>query len=141
MDIDFPSRALRRAYQAIGPLRVSTIATPCGGTDAAMRIISRTRRDPNLATTPGTKYIERPLLSYNTAKSALNSVTVQFANELRATPIKVNAVDPGFTNTDMTKREGSRRAVEAAAVVVRLATVGPDGPTGGFFDEVGPIPW
>src|SRR6202012_2412487 len=54
MDIDFPSRALRRAYQAIGPLRVSTIATPCGGTDAAMRIISRTRDDPLLATTPGT---------------------------------------------------------------------------------------
>lgn len=94
-----------------------------------------------LATTPGTKYIERPLLSYNTAKSALNSVTVQFANELRATAIKINAVDPGFTNTDMTKRAGSRTAADAAAVVVRLATIGPDGPTGGFFDEAGPVLW
>jgi NAD(P)-dependent dehydrogenase (short-subunit alcohol dehydrogenase family) len=94
-----------------------------------------------LATTLGTKYIERPLLSYNTAKSALNSVTVQFANELRATAIKVNAVDPGFTNTDMTKGAGSRSAAQAADVVVRLATVGPDGPTGGFFDETGRVPW
>lgn len=94
-----------------------------------------------LATTPGTKYIDRPLLSYNTAKSALNSVTVQFANELRATPIKVNAVDPGFTNTDMTKGSGSRRADQAAEVVVRFATIGADGPTGGFFDEAGPVPW
>lgn len=94
-----------------------------------------------LATTPGTKYIDRPLLSYNTSKSALNSVTVQFANELRVTSIKVNAVDPGFTNTDMTKRSGSRRAGQAAEVVVRVATLGTDGPTGGFFNEAGPVPW
>jgi NAD(P)-dependent dehydrogenase (short-subunit alcohol dehydrogenase family) len=94
-----------------------------------------------LATTDGSRYMERPLLSYNTAKAALNAVTVQFANELRSTAIKVNAVDPGFTNTDMTKRMGSRTAAQAAAVVARWATVGPEGPTGGFFDENGPVPW
>jgi len=94
-----------------------------------------------LATTPGSRYRDRPLLSYNVAKAAVNSLTVQFANELRDTPIKFNAVDPGYTNTGMTRNTGSRTAEQAAAVVVRLATIPPDGPNGGFFDEDGEVPW
>jgi NAD(P)-dependent dehydrogenase (short-subunit alcohol dehydrogenase family) len=93
-----------------------------------------------LSTTDGTKYRDRPLLSYNVAKAAVNSLTVQFANELRTTSIKVNAVDPGYTNTDMTLGTGRRSPEEAAGVIVRLAT-DVDCPTGGFFDERGPIPW
>jgi NAD(P)-dependent dehydrogenase (short-subunit alcohol dehydrogenase family) len=94
-----------------------------------------------LSTTDGTKYRDRPLLSYNVAKAAVNSLTVQFANELRGTSIKVNAVDPGYTNTDMTLGTGTRTPADAAGVVVRLATLSDDGPTGGFFDERGPVPW
>jgi NAD(P)-dependent dehydrogenase (short-subunit alcohol dehydrogenase family) len=94
-----------------------------------------------LATTEGTKYQERPLLSYNVAKAAVNSVTVQFANELRDTPIKVNAADPGYTNTDMTLGTGDRSPEVGAAIAIRLATLPDDGPTGGFFDERGPVPW
>jgi len=93
-----------------------------------------------LATTAGTKYQEKPLLSYNVSKSALNSITVQFANELRDTPCKVNAVDPGYTNTDMTG-SGTRPPETAAAVVIDLATLPADGPTGCFFDERGELPW
>jgi NAD(P)-dependent dehydrogenase (short-subunit alcohol dehydrogenase family) len=94
-----------------------------------------------LATTEGTKYRERPLLSYNTSKAALNSVTVQFANELRHTRIKVNAADPGYTNTAMTKSTGDRSAEQGAAVAIRLALLPDDGPTGCFFDESGELPW
>ena len=94
-----------------------------------------------LSTTEGSKYQQRPLLSYNVAKAAVNSLTVQFANELRATPIKVNAADPGYTNTDMTLGTGHRKPEEGAAVAIRLATLPDDGPTGCFFDERGPLPW
>ncbi|HEX5586014.1 MAG TPA: SDR family NAD(P)-dependent oxidoreductase [Acidimicrobiia bacterium] len=96
-----------------------------------------------LATTPGSRYMEVPLLSYNASKAALNSVTVQFANELRSTHCKVNAADPGYASTDMTatSRPTDRSAAEAAGVVVRLATLPPDGPTGAFYDEHGEVPW
>jgi NAD(P)-dependent dehydrogenase (short-subunit alcohol dehydrogenase family) len=94
-----------------------------------------------LATTEGTKYRERPLLSYNTAKAALNSVTVQFANELRSTHIKINAVDPGATNTPMTRGLGERTPERAAMVAIQMATLADDGPTGCFFDENGELPW
>jgi NAD(P)-dependent dehydrogenase (short-subunit alcohol dehydrogenase family) len=93
-----------------------------------------------MATTEGTKYRDRPLLSYNVAKAAVNSLTVQFANEMRGTSVTVNAVDPGYTNTDMTLGTGNRTPDDAAAVVVRLATSA-EVPTGGFFDERGPVPW
>ncbi|NUR97055.1 MAG: SDR family oxidoreductase [Kribbellaceae bacterium] len=79
-------------------------------------------------------------LAYNTSKSAVNAVTVAFATELRPTPIKVNAVNPGYTRTDMSP-DADRPASAGAAVVVRYATLPADGPTGGFFDENGPVPW
>ena len=79
-------------------------------------------------------------LSYNTSKSALNALTVAFAVELRDTPIKVNAVNPGYTATDMSP-EATRSPALAAAVVLRERRVPEDGPSGGFFDETGPIAW
>lgn len=94
-----------------------------------------------LATTPGSKYQTKPMLGYNTAKAALNSVTVQFANEFRDTALKVNVADPGYTRTDMTHNDGSRAPEQAAEVVVRLATLPDDGPTGTFFDDRGVVPW
>jgi NAD(P)-dependent dehydrogenase (short-subunit alcohol dehydrogenase family) len=98
-----------------------------------------------LATTEGSRYQAKPLLSYNVSKAALNSVTVQFANELRGTACKINSVDPGYTNTDMTRDDmtggGTRTPAEAATIVIELATLPPGGPTGCFFDERGELPW
>ncbi len=81
------------------------------------------------------------LLAYNSSKTALNAATVQFAKELRSTPIKVNSADPGYTATDMNHHQGTRSVEQGARVAVRLATLPEDGPTGGFFDENGVLPW
>jgi NAD(P)-dependent dehydrogenase (short-subunit alcohol dehydrogenase family) len=81
------------------------------------------------------------LLPYNTSKTALNGVTIAYARELRDTPIKVNAVTPGYCATDLNGHTGFRTAAEGAEVTVRLALIGPDGPTGGFFGADGPVPW
>jgi NAD(P)-dependent dehydrogenase (short-subunit alcohol dehydrogenase family) len=80
-------------------------------------------------------------LGYNTSKTALNSMTVQFANELRDTPIKVNAVCPGYCATDINGHSGPRSAAQGAIAPVRYATIGDDGPSGGVFDENGPVAW
>jgi NAD(P)-dependent dehydrogenase (short-subunit alcohol dehydrogenase family) len=81
------------------------------------------------------------LLGYNSSKSALNAITVQFANELRGTHIKVNAACPGYCATDMTSHLGTRTAQQGSATPIRLATLPDDGPTGGVFDDNGPVPW
>jgi NAD(P)-dependent dehydrogenase (short-subunit alcohol dehydrogenase family) len=82
--------------------------------------------------------------SYPTSKTALNSLTVQYAKALAADGILVNAVAPGACATDFTRglpRPISRTAAQGADIAVRMATIGPDGPTGGFFDDNGPVPW
>ncbi|MGH8145732.1 MAG: SDR family oxidoreductase [Rhodanobacteraceae bacterium] len=79
--------------------------------------------------------------SYSASKTALNAVTLAFAIELEPTRIKVNAADPGFTATDLNNFAGTRTVEQAAREPVRLALLDPDGPTGTFSDENGPIPW
>lgn len=83
-------------------------------------------------------------IDYPTSKAALNSLTVQYATELRAHGIAVNSVAPGLTATDFTKDLGleiPRTAAEGAAIAVRLATLESDVPTGRFFDDNGEVPW
>lgn len=77
---------------------------------------------------------------YSASKSAATMLTVQYA---KAYPeIKFNAVEPGPTATDMTADFGiGRSPEESAKVVVRLATLGADGPTGALQDENGELPW
>ena len=81
------------------------------------------------------------LLAYSSSKSALNMITVRFANELKEFGIKVNAANPGFTATDMNQHRGPRTVEQGAATPVRLALLPDEGPTGGVFSDDGPEPW
>jgi NAD(P)-dependent dehydrogenase (short-subunit alcohol dehydrogenase family) len=78
---------------------------------------------------------------YGPSKTALNAVTVAFAQELEGTAIKVNLACPGHTATDLNGHNGPRTVSEAAQEPVRLALLGPDGPTGTFSNDAGSIPW
>lgn len=82
-----------------------------------------------------------PAVAYATSKTALNALTLHYARELRPDRIWVNAADPGFVDTDINNHTGHLSPAEGAAIVVRLGTLGPDGPTGGFFGESGSRPW
>jgi NAD(P)-dependent dehydrogenase (short-subunit alcohol dehydrogenase family) len=93
------------------------------------------------ATDIGGRYQIRPLLSYSTSKAAVNMVTVLFANEFRETPLRVNAVDPGAVNTPMTRGLATRVPEQGAKPVFDCLRMPNDGPTGGFFDESGVVPW
>jgi NAD(P)-dependent dehydrogenase (short-subunit alcohol dehydrogenase family) len=92
--------------------------------------------DPNW---PGAKNYR--LIGYNGSKAILNMMTVQLAAELSNTPIKVNAVNPGYTATDINENRGTQTIEEGAAETVRQALMGDDAPTGGFFQTGGVIPW
>ena len=66
-------------------------------------------------------------------------ITVHFA---KAFPnMRINAVDPGFTKTDLNGNTGMQTVEQGAAIIVRMAQVGSDGPTGGYFDANGAVPW
>ncbi|MEU9593363.1 SDR family oxidoreductase [Streptomyces sp. NPDC048193] len=82
-----------------------------------------------------------PSAAYNPSKSALNALTVQYANELRPDGILVNAAAPGYVDTDSNNHTGHLTPAQGSAVLVQLATLAADGPTAGFFSLDGPLPW
>jgi NAD(P)-dependent dehydrogenase (short-subunit alcohol dehydrogenase family) len=95
---------------------------------------------------PTWKYYEVKPAAYVSSKAALNAYTILLAHHLRDTSFKVNAVDPGYTATDFNHHSGPGTVPDAAARVVKAATLGADGPTGQFFSddnapETGISPW
>ncbi|PWI04758.1 short-chain dehydrogenase [Streptomyces sp. NWU339] len=78
-------------------------------------------------------------LPYNSSKAALNMITMLYARALPT--MRINAVDPGHTATDLNGHTGAQSVEEGADIIVRMALTGPDGPTGGYFTPAGPMPW
>ncbi len=79
--------------------------------------------------------------AYNSSKAAVDMLTVIYAARLAAHGVKVNAVNPGYCATDLNGHAGPRTPAQGAIAAVRMATLPDDGPTAGFFDEDGPVPW
>ena len=69
---------------------------------------------------------------YPASKAALNAITLAMMVELENTRIKVNLVSPGFTKTNLNGYEGTQSHDEGSREIVRVASLGPDGPTGTF---------
>lgn len=79
---------------------------------------------------------------YSASKTALNAMTLAMMNELESTGIKVNLVSPGFTSTNLNGYAGTESVEDGSREVVRVALLGPDGPTGTFTRwENTSIPW
>lgn len=97
-----------------------------------------THTDPNsYAYSPKFK----SLPAYSASKSALNSWTVHLAFELRNTAIKVNAVHPGYTKTDMNLGDGELEIPAGARTSVRMALIDSDGPSGTYVHMNEVVPW
>jgi len=77
-----------------------------------------------------------PSVQYPSSKTAVNMITAMYARELRDTPIKVNAANPGFTSTDFSDHRGFRSATQGAEPSVHLATLPSDGPSGILWGHI-----
>lgn len=80
-------------------------------------------------------------VAYDSSKTALNQYTVHLAYELRDTPIKVNAADPGWVKTDLGGENAPMNVEDGAKTSVWLATVEENAPTAGFFHMQDRVPW
>ncbi len=76
---------------------------------------------------------------YSSSKAAVSMLTVQYAKAFPG--IRINAADPGYTATDFNGHSGPQTVEEGTDAIVRLATMGPDGPTGTFMERDGPLAW
>ena len=114
---------------------------------AAPRIVNVSSGVGSLANmTDRDHYMSRlpAVVAYPVSKTALNSLTVQYAKALADDGVKVNAVAPGPSATDFTKGlpyQVTCTAAQGAAIAVRLATIGADGPTGASSTTTAPCGW
>jgi NAD(P)-dependent dehydrogenase (short-subunit alcohol dehydrogenase family) len=128
----------------IGVIRVTNAMLPLLRRSASPRIVNMSSSVGSLTrqTASSDELATGPLsVAYAPSKTFLNAVTVQYAKELRDTNILINAACPGFVATDLNGFRGVRTPEQGAAIAIRLASLPDDGPTGGFFDDAGVVPW
>jgi NAD(P)-dependent dehydrogenase (short-subunit alcohol dehydrogenase family) len=89
----------------------------------------------------GSEFSQAKPFAYDASKTAVNAFTIHLAAVLSDTPIKVNSAHPGWVKTDMGGDQAPMEVEEGAKTAVRLATLGPDGPTGKFFHFEEEMPW
>jgi NAD(P)-dependent dehydrogenase (short-subunit alcohol dehydrogenase family) len=122
-------------YQAMLPLLRN-------GVDA--RIVNVSSGVGSLAANADPSYAYHSMFGviYPASKTAENAVTLAIMIELEDTDIKVNLVSPGFTATNLNNFAGTESVEDGSREVVRVALLGPDGPSGTFTRwENTTIPW
>lgn len=128
----------------LGVVRVTNAMLPLLRRSASPRIVNLSSSVGSLtrqagagsATTTGPVAV-----AYAPSKTFLNAVMLQYVQELAGTNVLVNAACPGFVATDLNGHRGVRTPEQGAATAIRLATLPDGGPTGGFFEDDGVIPW
>lgn len=86
-------------------------------------------------------WVGRPNMAYSSSKTALNAITVHYARSLAETTVKVNGAAPGHVATDFNGFRGTRTPEEGAALAIRLAQLGSEGPSGLVFEDETQLAW
>ncbi len=129
------------ATNTVGVVRVTQAFLPLLERSAAPVIVNVSSGLGSFVATADPERIEHSVqnLGYSASKAAVNMLTTQWAKALPA--IRVNAVDPGYTATDLNGNSGTQTVEQGTDAIVALAQIGPDGPTGTFSDAAGPVAW
>ena len=140
---ELTAETMRETFETnvFGMVRVTHAFLPLLQRSAAPVVVNLSSGLASLTrvTDPGTPAYAYPGVAYPASKAAVNMLTVQYAKAFPG--IRINAVEPGYTATDLNGNTGVQTVEQGAEIIVRMAQLGPDGPTGGYFDAEGPLPW
>jgi NAD(P)-dependent dehydrogenase (short-subunit alcohol dehydrogenase family) len=140
---DETAASVRATFETnvFGLVRVTSAFLPLLEKSAAPVIVNVSSGLGSLAglSDPGSYTHFYPGLSYPASKTTVNAITIQYAKAFPG--IRVNAVDPGYTKTDLNGNAGTQTVEEGASIIVRMAQIGPDGPTGTYTSAHGPVAW
>jgi len=125
----------------LGALRVTNAFVPLLRASGHARIVNVSSRVGSFAATLDHDMFDWKVVPpvYAIAKTALTMLTLKYSRELPG--ILVNAADPGYTATDLNGGRGTQTVTEGSDAIVRLATLGDDGPTGTYVSREGTVPW
>ena len=141
-----PLEEVRAVWETnvFGVLAVYQAMLPLLRLSADARIVNVSSGVGSLTTNADPTFPYRKMFGpvYSASKTALNATTLAMMVELESTGIKVNLVSPAFTSTNLNGYEGTESVEDGSREVVRVALLGPDGPTGTFTRwENTSIPW
>jgi NAD(P)-dependent dehydrogenase (short-subunit alcohol dehydrogenase family) len=140
---DATADLMRRTFETnvFGTVRVLHAFLPLLRRSAAPVVVNVSSGLASLTgvSNPGAPAYGYPGVAYPASKAAVNMLTVQYAKAFPG--MRINAVEPGFTKTDLNGNTGVQTVEQGAEIIVRMAQVGLEGPTGGFFDAEGTLPW
>lgn len=122
-----------------GLVRVTRAFLPLLRAAKAPSVINVSSGLGSFHTTTATEWSRFITPAYSASKSAVNMLTVQYAHALP--DIRFNAVDPGYTSTDLNAHSGTQTVQEGSDAIVRLATLGAETPTATFTNRNGVEPW
>jgi NAD(P)-dependent dehydrogenase (short-subunit alcohol dehydrogenase family) len=135
---DVTAELMRRTFETnvFGTVRVTHAFLPLLRRSAAPVMVNVSSGLASLSRISTHPY---PGIAYPASKAAVNMITVQYA---KAFPnMRINAVEPGFTATYLNRGSGTQTVEQGAEIIVRMARVTPDGPTGRYVDAAGELPW
>ncbi|MFE2457589.1 SDR family NAD(P)-dependent oxidoreductase [Streptomyces sp. NPDC059402] len=139
---DMTADQIRHVYETnvFGLVRVTHAFLPLLRKAAAPSVVNVTSGMGSFTLTHDPQRVESqyPLAAYGSSKSAVTMLTTQYARTIP--DVRFNAVDPGQTATEFTGHIG-QSVEEGAEAAVRIATLGPDTPTGTVTDRAGALPW
>jgi NAD(P)-dependent dehydrogenase (short-subunit alcohol dehydrogenase family) len=139
-----PQEVWRKTFDTnlFGMVATTQALLPLLRKSPAGRIVNLSSSLASLAlhTDPGSSIYGLKVPAYDASKTAVNAWTVHLAHELRDTPIKVNAVDPGSVKTDM-NQHGELDVATGARGSVMMALLDASGPSGGYTHLGQPLPW
>jgi NAD(P)-dependent dehydrogenase (short-subunit alcohol dehydrogenase family) len=140
-----PVANVKQVYEVnvFGPIRVTQAFVPLlkAASGAQVVMISSELGSITALLDPQNEFYGINALGYNSSKTALNAAVISFAKALEPHGIKVNAVDPGFTATDMNGGAGYRSVAQAAEIPLALANGRMNGVTAGFLNHNGKLGW
>lgn len=155
LDVLVNNAGISTAAEVSGPIALNVFDTNAIGlirvTQAALPLLEQSENPVVVnvssalgsfwaVTNPDRRQFHFPSIIYGSSKAAVSMLTVQYAKSIPG--IKFNAVEPGFTATDLTPFSGAGQPVEKGAeVIVRMATIGKDGPTGTFQEGERELAW
>lgn len=140
-----PEGIIRKTLETnfFAPVLLTQIMVPLLRRSRAGRVVnlSSVQGSLTLHSDPASSVFSHKAFAYDTSKTALNAFTLQLAEELRSSGIKVNAVHPGWVRTKMGGDAADLEMEEGARTALIYASLADDGPTGGFFHLHERLPW
>ncbi|MTI33144.1 SDR family oxidoreductase [Xanthovirga aplysinae] len=119
----------------LGPMRLTNELIPLLRKSKDARIINVSSSMGQLST------MDKGSIGYRLSKAGLNVMTKVFSKELEGTSIKINAVSPGWVQTDMGGKQARLKVEDAVDTIIWLATKSSLTFSGKFLKDRMEIEW